>query len=81
MYDNEFSCYFLNSSGQHIIHGSIYIILKILLILLINTLCHKRIKSIETEIRAKKEKKKLKVRIQKGENISDSMLEKSNLEG
>ena len=50
MRDNEFSCYFLNSSGQHIIHGSIYIVFKGLLIFLIHCLCQRRIKNVEMEM-------------------------------
>lgn len=50
MRNNEFSCYFLNSSGQHIIHGFFYIFFKMVLIFLINCLCKKRIKSIELDI-------------------------------
>ena len=55
MADNEFSCYFLNSSGQHIIHGSIYIFFKCLLIFLIHYLCRKRIRHIEIEMLKDKE--------------------------
>lgn len=54
MRTNEFSCYFLNSSGQHIIHGSIYIVFKSLLIFLIHCLCQKRIKKIEMDMHLEK---------------------------
>ena len=43
---SEFSCYFLNSSGQHLIHGFFYIFFKMVLIFLTNCLCKNRIKTI-----------------------------------
>lgn len=61
MRDNEFSCYFLNSSGQHIIHGSIYIILKILLIFLIHCACQTRIKNFKSRMDRDKREKEQKV--------------------
>lgn len=54
MRDNEFSCYYLNSSGQHIVHGSIYIVLKSLLIFLIHCICQKRIKNIQQKMESNK---------------------------
>lgn len=39
MSQNEFSCYLINSSGKHIIHISVYILLKTLLMFLVHCLC------------------------------------------
>jgi hypothetical protein len=50
MSDNESSCYFLNSSGQHLIHGSFYIFFKMVLLFLISCLCKKRIKAIRIDM-------------------------------
>jgi len=50
MSDNEFSCYFLNSSGQHVIHGFFYIFLKMVLIFLTKCLCKKLIRAIRIDM-------------------------------
>jgi len=50
MSDNESSCYFLNSSGQHIIHGFFYIFFKMILIFLLHCLYKKLIKAIRIDM-------------------------------
>ena len=52
--DNEFSCYFLNSSGQHITHGLFYILIKSILIFLIHCLCQKRIQDLKVRMHIQK---------------------------
>jgi len=84
MRTNEFSCYFLNSSGQHIIHGFIYIIFKVLLIFLIHCMCHNRIKKIEMDMHIEKmeQEKKLNQKNSPGslEKKSKKKLAKKNLQ-
>lgn len=45
MRKNEFSCYFLNSAGQHIFHFFVYVCLKLVLLFLLYGVCRNRSKA------------------------------------